>query len=700
MPRKINRLLILLLFTALLIFGVGSISAGGKPTHLLYFPIISDDISKWIGPDGGYIVVTAFDPSDPQVEYAGTWGSGIYKSLDGGQSWQSSNPGLSNFYINSLAVDPIQPSILYAGTYKSQVYKSIDRGQSWVWSGVGMQDQAIVYTIAIDPVVPSTLYAGTRGVSNNGDAPWKGVIYKSEDGGQTWNAVLADVGGVDDQDWAYQLVVNPEAHYAVYAAFHEHGPYRSLDYGNSWARIREGVEDLSGRSILIDPATVPPSTLYYGVWRYDAVYKSMNGGDSWQLSNNGLYFTHVFSMVIDRYNPDTLYLATFNQGVLKTKDGGDSWHISGLQGDKIYSLAINPGSSTSLLAGTYGDGIYRSNDAGASWQRSNTGIENTDPTSIIISPTNPQRIYASIYGAGVYQSPQQVIAWEEMNTGLRDKFVHTLVQNPSQPTLVYALTDTAGLFRNDLTTSTGWESYGEGLPLTSLYAPAYSMDHPFATYEMQEYQLDPALAQEVNQPTAVNLLTMVFAPSVPQTVYLGTRGAGVLRSTNEGLNWQPAGLDGETILSLAVDPVQAGLIYASTEISGSISISQDGGATWTKATLPVTFYSLATAATSPDSLLAGTSDGVYRYQAGSWTQLGLPGQAVTSITPSKTQPGLIYAGTTAGAYYTLDGGIHWKPVSDSISNLTVQSITIDPTHPNWVYICTTTHGIYFATIRF
>jgi len=263
----------------------------------------------------------AGDPSNERVLYAGTWGSGVYKSGDGGASWQAVNHGLANLYINSLAIDPTQPSTIYAGTYRDQLYKSTDGGISWTWSGAGMQEQAIVYAIAIDPFVTSTVYAGTRGISNNGNPPWNGVVYKSIDAGLTWAAVLEDIGGPEAQDWVYSLAVNPNQEHDVFAATHEHGPYHSYDYGNTWHPIVDGINDYSGRSIVVSPER-DSTTLYYGVWHTDTIYKSYNGGNDWFPSNREIQFTKVNDIALAPSNSDTIYMATFTHGVLKSTDGG------------------------------------------------------------------------------------------------------------------------------------------------------------------------------------------------------------------------------------------------------------------------------------------------------------------------------------------------------------------------------------------
>jgi photosystem II stability/assembly factor-like uncharacterized protein len=698
MANKLPRLLIPSTIIILLFFGSYILSTGQAPANSVFIPVVNNDLSGWLGPDGGSIVSIAVDPLNPQVIYAGTWGSGVFKSQDGGESWHLTSQGLDNLFINSLAIDPVEPSTIYAGTYKSKLYKSVDAGNSWVLSANGMQDKAIVYTIVIDPLSHNIVYAGTRGISNNGNPPWKGVVYKSIDAGLNWSPVLTDVGGVNQQDWAYSLAVEPVNHSSVFAAMHEYGPYHSLTYGNSWNSAYSGIDDYSGRAIVINPDTSNGTILYYGVWHDDAVYKSYNGSNSWSPINRDIKYTKVYGMAIDPIHTDTVYLATFTRGVLKTIDGGNYWNSSGLTSDLIYTIAVDPISPAKVFAGTAGDGFQLSLNSGVSWQASNTGIENSTLTTVLVSPTNPERIFASVLGAGVYQSYNHGRDWTQYNTGLGDKFVHSMVQDPSSPKLIYALTDTGGLYQNDTNTTNGWVKVGQGLPLAEFSTPAFPADHPLATYEMEEYFPDPAEINTVNQPTSAILLTMVYAPSSQQTAYMGTGGSGVYKSTNGGTSWTTAGLTGETVPSIAVDPTNSNLVYAATNTPGSLKISQNGGGIWTDASLAVTFYSLATSLASPGILYAGTSNGIYSYQAGTWVNLGLEGMAVTALATDPVQPDKIFAGTTSGAYYSTDGGLSWKFVDQDLTGYTIQSINIDPIRNSWIYFSTKTHGIYLATI--
>ena len=700
MSPKSNRILIPIILIIFLSLGKQTITTGQAPANSIYLPIVSYNLTGWIGPYGGTIVAAAIDPSNPQVIFVGSFGSGVFKSTDGGNTWFSVNRGLANLNIYSLAIDPVNTNNIYAGTYQSQVYKSVDGGNNWSWSGSGMQDQAIVYSMAIDPITPSMLYAATRGVSNGGNNPWNGVVYKSIDAGQTWTPSLTNVGGNLYMDWVYSLAVNPNAPNQVFAATHENGPFRSDDYGSTWQTIHNGINDPSGRAIIISPQPESSSVLYHGVWHFDSVYKSINSGDLWTLANRDHPFVEVYSMAIDPHSADSVFLATFSMGVLKTSDGGNTWLSAGLQDDSLYSIVVNPGLTNNLFVGTSGDGLYRSMDASNSWQRSNNGINNAMTTAIVLSPVDAYSLYASVYGSGVFESSNRGQTWNELNNGLADKYVHEIIMDPGNPGILYALTDTGGLFRNDLNVGNVWVSIGGDLPLTQTPLPAFSPDNPFATLEMKEAFATSPESFSSNQTIHVNLLTMVYAPSNPQIAYIGTGGSGVYRSTNGGLNWQGAELGGQTILSLAVDLTDPNLVYAATNISGSLKMSKDGGSSWINLDLPVTFYSVATSPLESGVVYAGTSSGIYRYQSDSWSSLGLSDKSVTAIALDPVKPGIIIAGTTSGAYYSTDNGLTWNIVNKQLNAHTIQSIRFDRTIPNVVYFTTSTHGIFMVAIQF
>lgn len=699
MTLKINRILIPLVLL-LLAFSISSNPSYAQvANYTSYIPIITARPVNWIGPYGGTIVALAFDPTNPLTLYAGSYGSGVFKSRDSGQTWTATNQGLTNLYVYSLAIDPLNPTTLYAGTYRSQVYKSIDGGMTWSWAGNGMQQQAIVYSMAIDPVAPNVVYAATRGISNNGNPPWKGVLYRSLDGGSAWVPILQNVGGAALQDWAYYVMTNPHAHNEVLIAAHETGPYRSDDYGITWYPIDNGILDYSGRVISIGLQDAFATTYYYGVWHQDTIYKSTDRGGSWAPSNNGYSYQHVYSIGLDPQNGNNVYLGTFRSGILKSTNGGKNWGPTGLSTAQIYSVALKPDTPNTMLASTDGDGMYRSVDYGTSWYHSNTGVENSMTTSAILSALDPNRIVTSIYGAGVYLSSDQGRNWSELNPGLTDRFVLDMVKDPAHPSVLYALTNQGGLFKYDFSTGGSWTATGQGLPQISKYQPAFPPDYPFATLDMQESFTDQPAIESTIFATYVPLLNMVYAPSNPQIAYIGTSGSGAYRSSNGGQTWQAAGLSTYSVNSLAVDLVNPNLVYATTDLPGSIVVSTDGGKNWNNYGINVVFYTVTASPTTPGIVYTGTSDGVYQYQSGIFTSMGLTGQKVTAIEVDPSNPNRMFAGTDQNAYYTLNGGQTWTPVDANWNGATVYSITINPLDPNLVYFCTTTHGIFLANFR-
>lgn len=115
-----------------------------------------------IGPGGGIVNTLAIDPATPTTLYAGTQGSGVFKTTDGGASWSAINNGLTNLLVFALAIDPATPTTLYAGTFAvggGGVFKSTDGGASWslLNTGVFGRDRR---ALAIDPGTPTTIYAG------------------------------------------------------------------------------------------------------------------------------------------------------------------------------------------------------------------------------------------------------------------------------------------------------------------------------------------------------------------------------------------------------------------------------------------------------------------------------------------------------------------------------------------------------------
>jgi photosystem II stability/assembly factor-like uncharacterized protein len=649
----------------------------------------------WIGPGGGAITDLIFDTADPNTVFAAASSAGVYKSTDGGLSWRDVSQGLAGLDITALEVAPKNNLLLYAGTYKGRVYKSADNGESWYESGSGIQPEAITYAIEVDPKTSSRLYLATRGQSNNGEAPWSGVVYKSVNGGGTWTAVLSNVGGSSQQDWAYDLAIHPLDTNALYAATHEHGAYRSLDYGATWAAANSGVTDLTGRTIEPAPNTAYPGTVYLGVFHQTGLFKSLNGGTNWSLYDQDLSGVRIYKLSIDPNNPSILYLATFDDGVMRSTNAGVNWSHAGMDGEIILDVVVHPGNSNILLSGTLDNGLWRSTNSGATWVHSQAGLNASSVSSIVVQQGDSQALFASLSPGWVARSSDGGATWSDFHTGIADKYVTALVSHPTETLVLYALSESAGLYIRHTTLSPSWVPVGEDLPLAS----AIPLGNKFPVDPAQMIWDDlfpgaltgPGQVKEASQYTP--LLAMVFAPASPLTAYLGTAGAGVYKSIDDGATWSASGLAGLTVRCLAVKPDNPLVVFAGTDGSGSVRRTINGGSTWTSLNLPTgTAYALAIPDTDPSVLYVATDSGIYKYN-GSWSTSGLEGRYVTTLAIHPSNANLLYAGTTSGAFVSTNGGLSWEPGPDELEGIWVRSIRIDPNNPDIVYFTTYNHSV-------
>jgi photosystem II stability/assembly factor-like uncharacterized protein len=250
------------------------------------------------------VLALAVDPQDSDTVYAGTdGGMGIFKTTDGGASWNSINLGLSPVpTITSLVIDPKKSSTLYATTYGSGVFRKTELLENWVAINTGLVGEARkVFSLVVDPVNTSKLYIGTNG-----------AVYRSSNSGVTWEITsLTNVGEV--------------------------------------------------RALAIDPAN--PSTLYAGVaatlpgvGSVSMIMKSTDSGVTWGSSKDPIYFpAFISSLCLDPKNSSILYAGTFGEGVFKSTNKGDNWQAvnTGLDNRDVRQIAMSASDSNRVYAATY-----------------------------------------------------------------------------------------------------------------------------------------------------------------------------------------------------------------------------------------------------------------------------------------------------------------------------------------------------------
>jgi photosystem II stability/assembly factor-like uncharacterized protein len=309
--------------------------------------------------------------------------SPLFKSFDGGNSWNNENFGFDYFQINALAIDPTATAKLYAGTPNGN-FRSVDGGRTWLPSMTGLF-LPVVASIVVNPSTPSTVYLtclDTGGINIS-----RGV-YKSTNGGQSWNS--ANIGF--NNAGAASIVIDPQTPSTLYTVTGS-ALFKTIDNAGTWNKI--GPQTFSLGLLVIDPVT--PTTLYAardGSGFNSGLFKSTDSGANWQAINSGLTSGYLPYLAIDPVTPTTLYAAAGGGRLFKSTNGGSSWTTisTTLQGP----LAVDPSNPANVYAtGTANTGLFKSTDSGTSWKPVNNGLRSTSIHTIAVSPTNPSIVYVS-----------------------------------------------------------------------------------------------------------------------------------------------------------------------------------------------------------------------------------------------------------------------------------------------------------------
>jgi len=457
-------------------------------------------------------------------------GSPLYKSTDGGGTWNVVNLGpLWRF----LTIDPGPPSTLYAIFGSDGLSKSTDGGATWTATGFS-QD---VWGLAIDPRNSNTLYASTS--APVGTPP---AMYKSTDGGKNWNTLDTNL------PFAVSLVLNPANPSVIYAATLKGGVFKSTDAGTNWSESNTGLRALGIQVLVGDPADF--ATVYAG--GDEGLFKSIDGGASWS-QRAAFQITccapppglppglpppisaippfasvapaSVHDLLIDSTNPNVLYAATHRTDgcffadilLFKSMDDGATWSDgitpkdSGCVADGL--MAMDPTDPNTLYL-RWGDdydgfGIRKSTDGGASWTYAGLGADAL--SVLVIDPTSPTTLYSGT-NSGVSKSTDGGAKWSV--TGLAKANVSLLAIDPGQPNVLYA--GTTGSYP---------EAPGFGGLLKSTDSGA------------SWSPINDGLGDLLSTRVAVNAL--VLDPGHTDVLYVGTSGYGVFKSSDGGSTWAP-----------------------------------------------------------------------------------------------------------------------------------------------------------------
>lgn len=665
---------------------------------------VSAGIDRWrpVAPDGGAVTALAVDLTDAVQLYAGTLTAGVFRSSDGGRSWQPKRTGLPvGLEVRLLAAGGADgrtlAAIIDGPSYfqaPERLFVSTDGGDTWVER---QPAPTLVHyaAVAVTPVPAPTLYVAAYGSAYfSPGGVFASEVFASHDGGLTWQEVLR-VPGAQQQPSSFDLVIAPSDPNLLYAL--TQGDISSSgDGGAHWSAV--GHVDPGTVKLAVDPRD--PSLLYAATM--GTLARSSDGGHTWSSSPVTTlvgFFDGFAGLVVDPVHRGTLYYALVHyvdtsgplddvryQGLLfRSTDAGRSWVREPVR-EVLYALtavAVPGGAADAhLYAGASRHGVLRSDDSGRSWQSAARGLQATANCSLAADPFVPRLLYISTGFCIDEDSDTGFLrgtpgrGWTPINRNLRDPTsvldAYGIVPDPLSPGRLYAYTG-GGLFKSE-DRGEHWGSLRalgvEGVsslaidPLDSrrLYAIGYAGGGDCCV--LQYYGLrtdDGGVSWTLILGFSRFQEAIQVDPSNPDTLYV-TDGFSVGKSTDRGNTWRGVPIPGSA-KQLLVDPGDGRVLYAATNDAnlGSIMKSSDGGETWLTAVA---------------------------YEFNVW-----------SLAIDPTRPSTLYAGTSQGVFVSDDAAAHWVALSQDLGEQSVWRILVDPFDHLTLYAGTLSNGGLFELTR-
>lgn len=655
---------------------------------------------KWrnIGPyRGGRSNAVSGVVGDENTYYAGYTGGGVWKTEDAGQSWRNISDGfLKTGTVGEIAVSEADPNVIYVGmgehavrgvmtTFGDGVYKSVDAGQTW--SHLGLDSTRHISDIVIHPDDPNTVYVAAQGAVH-GPNIQRGV-YKSTDGGKTWKKTLF----VDENTGASSLSMDYNNPRILYAATWDHrrtpwtvrsgGPgsaiWKSTDGGDTWKKIVNGLPEAMGKiGVSVSRADSKRVFAIVESEKKDAgLYRSDNGGNSWQhlssdqdITSRSWYYMEVFA---DPVNADVVYV--LNAPMTRSIDGGNTFNRVSVGHGDTHDLWINPSNNSNMILGDDG-GAEISFNTGTSWST----LYN-QPTAQFYRVNTDNLFPYNVYG-GQQDNSSVKIASRTGTSGISDKDWVSgpgcesayIAFDPDNPTVLFGGCYQGIIERLDMKT-------GEGKDIREYPALNLARDPKDLKYRFNW-----------NAP-------IIASPHDPNTIYHA--GNVVFRTEDGGISWDVIspdltrndttkqgkgggpftneGAGGEnynTIYYLIESTLEKGVIYTGSDC-GLVHVTRDGGQNWENITPPnLAECSIHSIEVSPHAKgTAYISANRYKFNDFSamaykttdygktWAPInkGIQAEDFLRVIREDTKtPGLLYGGGERGFYISFDGGAKWN----------------------------------------
>ncbi|AXT54269.1 hypothetical protein D1815_00390 [Aquimarina sp. AD1] len=675
-----------------------------------------------IGPGGMSGRVTSIDvvTSNPDIMYAGTASGGLWKSTSGGIKWKPIFDKEVTASIGAVAIQQSNPSVVWAGTGEGNprnslnggygIYKSLDGGKNWKL--MGLEKTRHIHRVVIDPTNPNIVYVAAIG-SPWGIHPERG-IFKTTDGGETWNKVLS----ANNKTGAADLVMDPTNPNKLIAALWEHkrdpwffksggegsGLYITHDGGKTWQERtdKDGLPKGDLGRIGIAIARNKPNIVYALIEaKKNALYKSEDGGFNWKkindkndIGNRPFYYSEIY---VDPQNENRVYSVFTYVNV--SEDGGKNFKQlmpaygvdNGVHPDH-HAWWIHPQDGNFMIDGNDG-GLNITRDGGKTW-RFIGNLPVAQFYHINVDNEYPYNVYGGMQDNGSWRGPAYV--WKAQ--GIRNSYWQEI-----------SFGDGFDVVPDKDDSRYGWSMSQQGF--VSRYDWMTGNN-----YTVKPTHPDPEVKLRFNWNAAINI-----DPFDNNTLYFGSQF--VHKSKDKGLTWEVISPDLSTndpeklkqaesggltmdatgaenhctILVIEPSPLEQNMLWAATD-DGRVHITQNGGANWTDISknikgLPSGSWIVQIKASNKkkgEALLVANDYRRFNYTpyayrtvdyGKTWERIVDNGDVqsyVLSIVEDPIEKNLLFLGTDDGLYISLNSGRKWTKWTSGFPTVSVKDLVIQP----------------------
>jgi len=509
---------------------------------------------KQVGPPGGTVITIDADPHDINRLFLGTSDGHVFASTDEGQHWQMvSRIGTGqDDVVTHILVDPRNKNRLYASTWTlysggGGVYRSDDGGRTWNLIGLGKET---VRALAQAPTNPKILVAGALS-----------GVYRSTDEGKSWERITPT--GHPDLTRFDSVAFDPKDENIIYAGTY-HLPWKTVDGGKNWTSIKAGmIDDSDVMSIVVDPAN--PENVH--ATACSGIYHSVNSAGNWvRYSSIPFVYRRTQLIRMDPKDPQTLYAGT-TSGLWKTTNEKDFKRMTPIEWI-INSIVIDPNNTQKIIIGTERQGVQISSDGGASFASANNGFQHQHILDVAMDREHPERALVVLtFDTDAFLATKDGgRTWSTLGTGLkRTDLKHVY----AAPTGWWASVNAGGLMKYD-------ETKGKWVKAGLLVANATPVVTPARSRKGAAATAKQPVAGAKTQLVAFQINDMQFA----NNAWFAATAGGVLVSKDKGASWKLAGGESAvkqaaTSMAISADGSQVWAVAQK-----NILYSADGGAHW------------------------------------------------------------------------------------------------------------------------